>query len=96
MPLCLFNILAYWLLNLKIRCRWRDTFSDYSCVPSGIKQGGIMSPSLFTVYIDDLLKELRSRGIDCYILSIFLAAIMFADNLALLAPTRGLPDSHLR
>ena len=54
-----------------------------------IKQGGILSPSLFTVYIDDLLKKLRASGIGCHILSIFLAAIMFADNLALLAPTRG-------
>ena len=32
---------------------------------------------------------LRASGIGCHILSIFLAAIMFADDLALLAPTRG-------
>ena len=88
-PLCFINILVYWLSNLKSRCRWKEVFSEYFSVPSGIKQGGILSPGLFTVYIDDLLKRLRSKGIGCHLISLFLAAIMFADDLALLAPTRG-------
>ena len=34
-----------------------DTFSDYFCVPTGVKQGGVISSSIFTVYNDDLLKQ---------------------------------------
>ena len=52
-PLCFMNILVYWLSNLKSRCRWNEAFSEYFSVPSGIKQGGILSPGLFTVYIND-------------------------------------------
>ena len=88
-PLCFLNILIYWLSNLSSRCRWRSSLSDSYSVTSGVKQGGILSPSLFTLYIDDLLVILRSKGIGCHINSVFYGSIMFADDLALLAPTRS-------
>ena len=52
------------------------------------RQGGILSPRIFVVYVDDLLKQLRKSGIGCHIIDQFMAAIMYADDLALLAPTR--------
>ena len=87
-PLCFVNLLIYWMSNLSSRCRWRSALSDPFYVTSGVKQGGILSPNLFTMYVDDLLLLLRNSGVGCHVLSLFAAAIMFADDLALLAPTR--------
>ena len=39
--------------------------------------------------MNDMLKILRKNGIGCHVDSLFVGAIMFADDLALLAPTRG-------
>ena len=88
-PLCILNVLIYLFSSLKSRCRWKDEYSGSFQIPSGIKQGGIISPRLFIVYIDKLITLLRKKGVGCHILNIFLACIMFADDLALLAPTQG-------
>ena len=39
--------------------------------------------------MDDLIKVLRKRGTGCHILSLFVACLMYADDLCLLAPTRS-------
>jgi hypothetical protein len=47
-----------------------------------------LSPELFSVYINDLIKLLKQEGVGCYMLLVFIACILFADDLALLAPSR--------
>ena len=49
----------------------------------------MLSPALFCVYLDDLLKELRQLGLGCYMAGLWLGAVGFADDLLLLAPSRG-------
>ena len=68
--------------------KWLNEYSRDFRIPLGIKQGGINSPDFFGVYIDDIGAILRNFGVGCHIYSIFLAMILFADDLVLLAPTR--------
>ena len=51
---------------------------------NGVRQGGVLSPILFTVYIDDLLQE---KGVGCYWNQHFAGAVCYADDIALLAPS---------
>ena len=88
-PLCFLRLIIYLCLNLKSRCQWRGSFSDYFNVLTGVKQGGVISPQLFTLYVDDLISRLRSRGLGCHIASLFVACLFYADDLCLIAPTRG-------
>ena len=88
-PLCFLNVVIYWYSNLTSLVKWNDTHSRSFNVTSGVRQGGILSPKLFIVYVDDLLVTLRKSGVGCHIVELFVAAIMYADDLALLAPTRG-------
>ena len=70
------------------RCKWDNALSESFLIPSGVKQGGVISPRIFIVYVDDLIKRLRKSGLGCHIVFTFVAAILFADKLCLMAPTR--------
>jgi len=41
-------------MNQSIRVKWGDNTSLLCSVSNGVKQGGVMSPILFTIYIDEL------------------------------------------
>ena len=88
-PLCFLRVITYWYSNLFSVVKWNDTLSRSFFVTSGVRQGGILSPRLFTVYVDDLLIALRKSGVGCHIVDSFVAAIMYADDLALMAPSRS-------
>lgn len=87
-PLCFLLIIVFWYLNMSYQSKWGEAKSDFFKVFSGSKQGGILSPDFFSIYIDELITRLRKKGIGCFISLLFVACILFADDLALLAPSR--------
>ena len=48
-----------------------------------------MSPRFFSIYINDMIVALRKSGLGCHLINQFVACILFADDLALLAPSRS-------
>ena len=46
-------------MDQKLSVKWNDTSSEYFGVTNGVRQGGILSPLLFSVYIVELLNKLR-------------------------------------
>ena len=88
-PLCLLLLIMVWHLNMSCRVKWGDAFSDEFDVPLGTKQGGIISPKLFSLYIDDMAAILRRNGLGCHFSKVFVGCILFADDMALLAPSRS-------
>ena len=61
-----------------------NTFS----IVNGTRQGSVLSPMLFSIYLDDLLKDLRKMNLGCHIGGIWLGATGYADDLILLSPSR--------
>ena len=53
---------------------------------NGTRQVSVLSPAVFAVYMDDLLKELRMLGAGCYLGDVYMGAVGFADNILLIAP----------
>ena len=53
----------------------------------GVKQGGVLSPLLFTVYFDELITRLKSSGLGCNIGDNYFGALGYADDLTLLLPS---------
>ena len=51
-----------------------------------MKQGGVLSPILFSIYFETLLHDLSSCGHGCYIGNNFMVAFAYADDLVLLSP----------
>ena len=81
------HILAFMYTNQCVKLRWGHCESDCVRVSNGVKHGGILSPVLFTIYIDELLITLQSSGLGCYIGDLFMAALGYADEVVLITPT---------
>ena len=79
--------LLSWYTDQKLCVSWNKKLSDKFSVSNGVRQGGVLSPILFTVYIDDLLLELEKNGVGCYWNQHFVGAVCYADDIALLAPS---------
>ena len=45
-----------------IRIRWNNAVTDYFTINNGVKQGGVLSPILFSLYLDQLISRLRYIG----------------------------------
>ena len=88
-PLCFLLIIMYWYMNMSVSCKWGGAKSESFEVTNGTKQGGVLSPDLFAIYLDELLVRLKASGVGCRIAEMFLACILFADDMTLAAPSRS-------
>jgi len=79
------------LLNMSTshvtKVMWNGIYYSSFLVKNGVKQGGIVSPILFCVYLDELLKRLKDSKLGCYVGDLWVAALAYADDVVLLAPT---------
>ena len=65
-PLIFLDIIIVWYSGLKCRVKWGDQFSDWFSVTAGVRQGGVLSPDFYSIYVNDLLIILKNLGIGCY------------------------------
>lgn len=82
------RFLAIMYTNQEVNVSWNGSRSKTFGVKNGIKQGGVLSPILFCVYLDELLVRLRESGHGCFIGTMFMGAFAYADDIVLLSPTR--------
>ena len=47
----------------------------------------MLSPDFYSIYVDDLIQKILLLGIGCYYISVFAAALFYADDMAILAPS---------
>ena len=71
----------------QVRIKWNGSCSQFFSTDNGIKQGGVISPILFTIYMDVLLNRLKSEGIGCHIGQEYYGSLGYADDLSLLCPS---------
>ena len=66
--------------------RWKNSVSDYFTINNGVKQGSVLSPTLFSIYFDQLIAQLMQLGMGCYMNGLFTGVFINADNITLLTP----------
>ena len=69
--------------------RWGTLRSATFSISNGTRQDSVLSPALFSVYLDDLIQELCQHGLGCRIAGLWVGAVGFADDLLLMAPSRS-------
>ena len=78
-----------WFITQKFTVKWGSCYSDSFYCTNGVRQGGILSPFLFNLYVDDLSARLRSVKCGCYVNNECMNHLFYADDAVLLAPTAG-------
>ena len=65
------------------------------CINNGVKQGCILSPTLFDLFIDELVTDLKDKrlGIDCGNYQI--TTLLYADDTVIVVPTPSALQSLL-
>ena len=82
LPKSVLRFLFQWYKDQSLKVRWNSTLSAPFGVTNGVRQGGVPSPILFTVYMDVLLTRLSSLGIGCYSGNHFVGSLCYADDIA--------------
>lgn len=81
------SLLLDMYLNQDIQVKWgKDTSNAFGGV-NGVRQGGVLSPILFTVYLDMLISELKSCGAGCWLGHHYYGGLVSADDISLLSPS---------
>ena len=81
------RLLVYVYCNQAVMVRWGNSSSSYFSVSNGVKQGGVLSPILFTIYIDNLFTDLNNKGLGCHVGNICAGVFGYADDIILLSPS---------
>lgn len=86
-PSIIIRIIRYWYSNQTIRVRWGSFLSELFNVKNGVRQGGVLSPILFNIYVDSISIELNKQKVGCMIGRQLLNHLFFADDLVIIAPS---------
>ena len=60
-PIVVIRILMYWYCNQQFCVHWGSNMSALFNVSNGVRQGGIMSPILFNLYMNDQSQEFKCQ-----------------------------------
>ena len=79
------RMLMFWYSKQEVCIRWGTEMSFYFNISNGVRQGGILSPSLFAIYIDDISSLLSTSMIGCHISDVCINHVFYEDDLCLMA-----------
>ena len=95
-PNIIVRILMVWYSTQRMCVRWGAAVSDFFGTTNGVRQGSILSPHFFCVYVDGLSCTLNSLPSGCVIGDAKVNHLMYADDLVLIAPTASGLQSLIR
>ena len=92
-PFVFLNILMEWYSKCFASVKWNNCFSAKFSITCGVRQGGVLSPLLFSVYINDVILKLQNSRRGCFIGHVFFGCILYADDIILISPSStGMQD----
>ena len=88
----LWHVIRNIIYNVNQSCVYLDGIkSEYFCITQGVAQGCTLSPTLFLIFVDGLMKEIESKVSS--LPSLQLKGLLFADDFVGLSDSKeGLQD----
>ena len=87
LPKVIIRLLLVWYRTQSCIIRWGNVHSKPFSVSNGVRQGGILSPLLFNIYMNELSLQLMSLRTGCNVNGIQMNHLFYADDSVLLAPS---------
>jgi hypothetical protein len=84
-PCTIIKLLHCWYSKVYNVVRWGNCTSVLFKLSSGVRQGGILSPAFFAIYVNDVLVKLEKSKLGCHIKIQCYNSLMYADDLILLS-----------
>jgi len=87
LPNEILNILEQWFI-ISVTCvKWNGHVSHFFRLLAGVRQDGVLSPFLFASFIDSVVDKVRATNAGCYLSSVCMSIILYADDILLIAPS---------
>ena len=86
-PLIFVRIIMKWYTTQKACVRCGSALSDSFLITNGVRQGGILSPLFFNVYMDCLSESLCNTQTGCNVGGVMINHLMYADDLVITSPS---------
>ena len=86
-PLIVVDVLSNWYSKMFCVVKWNGSLSRQFMVGSGVRQGSCLSPTIFNVFMNAFIVNLRRSDIGCHILNMYYGCLLYADDIVLLSPS---------
>ena len=73
--------------NLRNLCKMERLCHPFFQSLAGVRQGGVLSPLMFAIFIDDIVDMVRRTNVGYYVNFTCCAIYLYADDIVLLAPS---------
>ena len=87
-PISIVKNFQYLFCHTNVYVRFNGTFGAPWRVKNGLRQGGCASSLLFSYYIDEALKSIKSLNVGCQLNGIKVNIVAYADDILLMCPSR--------
>jgi Reverse transcriptase (RNA-dependent DNA polymerase) len=86
-PIVLLEVLEHWFSICLTCIRFGSSVTSFFSLECGVRQGGVLSPHLFNIYIDDVIKTVSHSKFCCNIRFSCVSIFMYADDLIIMSPS---------
>lgn len=86
-PSGLTYLIMHYLRNQIANVTWQGVHGDYHYIEHGVRQGGVLSPFLFKLYINSVLEDVNNMNEGCILGLTRVNILAYADDIVLLANT---------
>ena len=87
LPVQIIDVLEYMFNNTFVNVLVNDVQTESWRLGNGTRQGGILSPLIFSFYIDDVISEISNLNEGCSLGGVKTNIICYADDISILAPS---------
>jgi len=84
---CMVRLLAFWHSHQTLCVYWQGFCSGKFSVGNGTRQGGVLSPYLFTRFVRPLISAISQSKLGCNVGGLFVNLFVYADDMVLLTPS---------
>jgi len=86
-PIELLSIFEQWFQMSATCVKWHGQTSHFFKLRAGVRQGGVLSPFLFAIFMDNVIAKVIATHLGCYIGNVCVSIFVYADDILLIAPS---------